>query len=212
MSQLAFNRRLIAQFIVLLILFFIEDISLAKSFLLSRISTKDQILLRVELKKVIIHDNLFSEMSNSTIEFAFLGYLGEWKDLPLVVPTIIKFHGIVNSYCRVVLWKSGGVSLVDIPEKYNPDHCRKISSVAYFDVNNDGVKDVVLSIDIPSNRYMTIIKIYQVYVSRSDGSYCYAEKASDALNPDWDGSADSAIRAFEKESRRTGSDVTNCSK
>jgi hypothetical protein len=194
MSRLAFNRRLIAQFIVLLILFFIEDISLAESFSLSRISKKDQILLRAELKKVITRDNLFSEMSNATIEFVFLGYLGVWKDHPLVVPTIIKFHGIENSYCRAVLWKSGGVNLVNIPEKFNPDHCQKISSVAY------------------SNRYTAIIKIYQVYVSRSDGSYCYAEKASDALNPDWDGSADSAIRVLEKESNRTGSDVTNCSK
>lgn len=127
-----------------------------------------------------------------------------------LVPVVIRYEGLKNRFCRLIIQKNEASKFIDAPAEASSDNCVDIAHVIYADLNRDGYPDAMLRTVVPSNRYGTNIVLPQVYISDSQGEYCYGGPASRALQSDWDGFAQSALAILDAESTRLGLDLMQC--
>lgn len=109
-----------------------------------------------------------------------------------------------------MLQKNKISKFIAAPSETSSDNCKGIARVIYADLNRDGHPDVVLETVVPSNRYATNIALPQIYISDSQGEYCYAGLASKALDSSWDGRAQSVRGVLDAEATRLGLDLMQC--
>ena len=132
------------------------------------------------------------------------------SDYILLAPVVIRYEGLKNRFCRLMVQKNQTSKFVSTPPETSSDNCKGIARVIYADINRDGYPDALLKTVVPSNRYAANIVLSQVYLSDSQGDYCYAGLASKALESDWDGRAQSAMATLDAEAMRLGIDLMQC--
>jgi hypothetical protein len=144
----------------------------------------------VEIKKVWRSE----EVSNPTV----------------LAPVVIRYKDSENRWCRLMIQKNKISKFIAAPSETGSDNCKGIAHVIYADINRDGYPDVLLQTVVSSNRYATNIVLPQVYISDSQGEYCYAGLASKALDSSWDGRAQSVRAILDAEATRLGLDFMQC--
>lgn len=132
------------------------------------------------------------------------------SDYILLAPVVIRYEGLKNRFCRLMVQKNQNSKFVSAPAEASSDNCKGIARVIYADINRVGYPDAVLKAVVPSNRYAANIVLPQVYISDSQGDYCYAGLASKALESEWDGRAQSAMATLDAEATRLGIDLMKC--
>lgn len=128
----------------------------------------------------------------------------------VLAPVVIGYKGNENRWCRLMFQKDKISKFITAPSETSLDNCKGIVRVIYADLNRDGHPDVLLETVVPSNRYATNIALPQIYISDSQGEYCYAALASKALDSTWNGRAQSAIAILDAEATRLGLDLMQC--
>lgn len=132
------------------------------------------------------------------------------NDYIVLAPVVIRYAGLKNRFCRLIVQKSQTSKFVAVPAETSSDNCMGIANVIYADINRDGYPDALLKTVVPSNRYAANVVLSQVYLSDSQGDYCYAGLASKAPESDWDGRAQSAMATLDAEATRLGIDLMQC--
>jgi hypothetical protein len=134
----------------------------------------------------------------------------EIENRMVLAPVVIGHKGSENKWCRLMFQKNKTSKFITAPSETSSDNCKGIARVVYVDLNRDGYPDVLLETVVPSNRYATNIVLPQVYISDSQGEYCYAGLASKALDSSWDGRAQSVRGVLDAEATRLGLDLMQC--
>ena len=133
----------------------------------------------------------------------------------LLVPVNIRYQGLKNSYCRLVTMSANlqVEELIQVPPQANFDDCLDVTAVLYFDINGDGIADVVQGVRVKSNRYGTTVVVPVVYLSNATAKsgYCYSEQAARQVQPADLRSIDSAKDALEVGKKRIGIAQFECS-
>jgi hypothetical protein len=134
----------------------------------------------------------------------------------LLAPVHVRYHGLTNSYCRLVTVSSNfnESDLIALPSNVNFDNCMGMSKPLYFDINGDGHFDLVQRLRVQSNRYDAIVEVPVIYLSdtATKGGYCYSETASTQIGPPDMGTVKSVTSALEKAKQRLGIAQFECSK
>ncbi len=128
----------------------------------------------------------------------------------------VRYKGLTNSYCRLVTLPANlqTAELVPLPPSANSEDCTAISDLLYFDVNGEGIPDVIQGLRVKSNRYDAKMSVVAVYLSSagSKSGYCYSEQASRLVSGAALRSNAEAQRAIENERRRLAISLFECSK
>jgi hypothetical protein len=130
----------------------------------------------------------------------------------IVLPLLIRFDGVDNSYCRlaVVDAENKQAQLIEIPG--SQDHCQGMQRLAAVDVNHDGVPDFVFQVSMPSNTADATVSEGAVYLSQpATRSYCFAPAAGGALPSDVPFDAGKVMAAIDAAVARKGPQILNCS-
>ena len=185
-----------------------------------------------------VNETIASQEESHQAEAALLGAFKEQDDLPdsvplkpviknplwwsaseggkrLLVPVHIRYQGLKNSYCRFVTLSADlqTAELTPVPPQVNFDDCSEVATTLYFDINGDGVLDVIQGVRVKSNRYATTAVVPIVYLSSATAKsgYCYSEPATRQLQPADLGSIGRAQKALEDAKQRLGISQFECS-
>lgn len=132
----------------------------------------------------------------------------ELKQEPLVV---VPLHIAIFGSCRlaVVHVETGQAELVPLPYDNSAGSCLRIRGNIEVDLNDDGLPDFGLVVDLSSNRYPVVVSEIRIYLSdRSRRTYCYASRLY-IIHPNVR-SAEALRRMVDGAVSRVGKQVLDC--
>ncbi len=131
----------------------------------------------------------------------------------LILPVRIHFDGISNSYCRVAIFnpEKTNTEFLPLPLDADRDDCQGIAKIAFIDINQDGVLDLIFRVSLPWNKDPRKMAFEgSVYVSQPDSPvpYCYAPDVSGIVQANV--TARNARLVIDAEVKRRGKRILNC--
>lgn len=132
----------------------------------------------------------------------------------VIAPAVIKFGGITNSYCRILVHNRDTAStiLVPTPLDADPVTCQTNVLIADSDINSDGYPDFIFRIRFMSNRYADHVYENRVYLSQPNANqpYCFSREASLAASSASNSKALEVEQSIRTELARRGKTTFDC--
>lgn len=179
------------------------------------VSTQEAASIANEIRMQVLKSDQFPTERPPTIRWLVKPKTAAQKDSsPRVGVVQIRFDGLTNSYCRLVVSARSPnptFVLVPVPEPANHDTCKGIRSFHAGDLNGDSLTDYWYVEKVQSNRYTTDVGEAIVFLGQPEKAeaLCYSSTASRAIDPA--NTSDTAVAsAVTSMLKRLGQEKLGC--